>query len=264
MNLILFALFAFLAWAKSDDDEMCGASRAKPSPSYSYFDNAATKWHTLKPEYSLCASGSVQSPINVITDTYTNDSVPTFEQHLSIMKYGPDSNNFHWSCENKFGSCGKLVVSNSTSNTTSTLLQVHPHSPSENLIDGIRYPLELHFVHSTEDGSLSVLGVLFREGRKNRELQHLLDAAYNRHYAVVDVPVLSDVVNSDMCTFDGSLTTPPCKEDVRWYVSLNVQEASLAQIGRYRQLCGETPNSRPVQKTNFRSVKCYGRGRRKV
>lgn len=257
LSLLLFITICTLAYAS---DDSCTFSRVRPNPEYSYADNAASLWPQQKPEYSLCGSGKRQSPINVRTEHYIGARPPTITHNLSVLKYNPDFHNFHWNCSHQFGTCGTLKHRNRTAN----LVQVHPHSPSENLIDGARYPLELHFVHATANGAISVVAVLFKAGRFNPQLQHLLDAANRRHFAVVDLPLLSGVATSNLCSFDGSLTTPPCVEGVRWYVSLDVKEASLAQIGRYREFVEESPNSRPTQKTNGRNVVCYVRGRRKV
>ncbi len=259
MALLFFALIAFFADVIASEDS-CTTSRALPNPSYSYSNNAPSLWSQLKPEYSLCGSGLRQSPIDVQSTNFTSASPPIIESRLSVMRYGPDTFNLHWTCTGQFGSCGRLIHGDTSAN----LVQVHPHSPSENRINGVRYPLELHFVHATADGALSVVAVLFRTGRYNEQLQHLLDAAKRRHFAVVDLPVLSGVETSDLCSFDGSLTTPPCKEGVRWYVSLAVKEASLAQIGEYRKYCGESPNARPKQRMNGRNVVCYTKRRKRV
>lgn len=41
-------------------------------------------------------------------------------------------------------------------------VNMHVHAPSEHTIDGENYDLEIHFVHTYEDGSLgAVLGILF-------------------------------------------------------------------------------------------------------
>jgi carbonic anhydrase len=47
------------------------------------------------------------------------------------------------------------------------LQQFHFHTPSEHTLNGVRYPLEAHFVYRAKDGRLAVLGVMFREGEAN-------------------------------------------------------------------------------------------------
>ena len=45
--------------------------------------------------------------------------------------------------------------------------QFHFHAPSEHVVNGKRYPLEVHFVHKTADGKLAVVGVFVRAGKHN-------------------------------------------------------------------------------------------------
>jgi carbonic anhydrase len=52
--------------------------------------------------------------------------------------------------------------------------------------------------------------------------------------------------------FTGSLTTPPCSEDVRWQVLKTPVEVSPAQLAAFRQLY--PMNARPVQPLNGRTV----------
>ena len=54
-------------------------------------------------------------------------------------------------------------------------------------------------------------------------------------------------------TFDGSLTTPPCTEHVRWFVLKSPVQASAAQV---QQFAARYPHdARPVQALNDRTVK---------
>ena len=57
------------------------------------------------------------------------------------------------------------------------LLQVHFHTPSEEVLYGLPYPMVAHFVHVDHAGNLAVLGVLFEEGAHNAELEKLIRAA---------------------------------------------------------------------------------------
>lgn len=54
------------------------------------------------------------------------------------------------------------------------LKQFHFHSPSENEIKGKQYPLELHFVHSKDDGEIAVLAIMLEEGAVNSAIEQIL------------------------------------------------------------------------------------------
>jgi len=147
------------------------------------------------------------------------------------------------------------------------LLQLHFHTPSEHLIDGITYPMEMHLVHSrpgpTSDGPPAYLSIsiLVRMGKPNRFLDEFLDAIPNEAGQAAN---LHDVFLHDMFppNFDferihyyhyrGSLTTPPFTESVDWLVAKEVLQAAPAQIQRINLLEGN--NARHVQALYSREI----------
>ena len=58
---------------------------------------------------------------------------------------------------------------------------------------------------------------------------------------------------TDFYRYNGSLTTPPCTEGVRWYVMSEVAEASEEQLRAFLSLTGR--NNRPVQPVNNRPIR---------
>jgi carbonic anhydrase len=53
-------------------------------------------------------------------------------------------------------------------------------------------------------------------------------------------------------TYSGSLTAPPCSENVDWYVMKKPVEISPAQIATFAKLYPD--NARPLQPTNDRKI----------
>ena len=113
------------------------------------------------------------------------------------------------------------------------LLQFHFHTPSEHALDGNRLAMEAHLVHrDTETGALAVLGVLMRSDAGASPNACLAAAlAYGPEVgAVVDAPVRVNpaaLLPSARTFFEyrGSLTTPPCSEEVltapAWFEALH-------------------------------------------
>ena len=137
------------------------------------------------------------------------------------------------------------------------LKQFHFHAPSENTINGKRFPLEVHLVHKDTSGKLAVVGVLFEEGADHP----LLAKLWEKLPKSGDKGALPAGLNarellpagSDYFRFNGSLTTPPCSEGVTWLVMKSPVSASRAQVERFSQAIGFA-NSRPVQPLNDRPV----------
>jgi carbonic anhydrase len=93
-----------------------------------------------------------------------------------------------------------------------------------------------------EDG-LCVLGIFFKVGAENGELQKLVGLLPKIPYKGDATPIEQDVDpaafipgNRSYWTYPGSLTTPPCLESVTWIVFKEPVEVSEKQIEAFRQL----------------------------
>lgn len=216
-------------------------------------------WGTLSPVYALCGNGTSQSPIN-IDDTEVEGEAPfSFNYGTSSLRIA-----FNQNVDNIVDN-GHTIQINVNEGSTFTisgkvyeLKQFHFHTPSEHTIDGQHFPLEVHFVHQSEDESLAVVGVLFNEGAENPnfagivtnlpqtkgESKHLEDETLHLHLHVPQ--------DHGAYFYSGSLTTPPCSEDVQWLVMRSHPTMSAAQIEAVSSIIG--PNNRPVQGLNNRQI----------
>jgi carbonic anhydrase len=136
------------------------------------------------------------------------------------------------------------------------LIQVHAHAPSEHTIDGRRFPAEMHLVHQHASGQLAVLAVLLDEGAENPDLRPLLppfpDGDREEPLPAAIPPMTLLPVSLATYRYEGSLTTPPCTEGVRWLVLSTPLPASPAQLTSLAEALGG--NSRPVQPRAGREV----------
>lgn len=252
-SFVLAALLLTVVRCDDDDDHYCSDVRTKHHASFSYdmrSPDGPVHWG------SRC-EGKRQSPVNVVPNFGKGvpNRAPEIESGLAVIRWKPAPNNFDFQCADKFGSCGAMRIGVDWFR----LAQLHLHAPAEHRISGRRYPLELHFVHKGPSGRLAVVAVLFKIGPFNLQLQRMLDAASKKHYAVVELPKLLSATNSDVCLWQGSLTTPPCSEGVTWVLSLRVLTVSLRQVGEYRAMVGERTTARPLQPVNGRTVQCFPR-----
>lgn len=207
------------------------------------------QWSTLNQKYSAC-NGLNQSPINIER---------TVKAELEPLKFS--YNTMIHAIENKghtvqvdFAQGGELQLDDETF----VLKQFHLHSPSENLIKGKSYPLEIHFVHANAQGELAVVAMMFEQGTENPMLKRMWNRLPKKQGEKVVLKKPQPVnemlpKNLDYYRFSGSLTTPPCSEGVRWLILKEIQQASKQQISEFSKLMGHS-NNRPVQPLNGRVI----------
>lgn len=139
------------------------------------------------------------------------------------------------------------------------LKQFHFHTPSENNINSKSYPLEAHFVHATTDGKLAVVAIMFEEGEGNLVLSKIWKKFPLKEGEKTKLTLTSEDINAllpknrDYYHFMGSLTTPPCSEEVNWNVFKTAVSISKAQVKQFFDIYGHT-NNRPVQAINARKI----------
>ncbi|MFA7317847.1 MAG: carbonic anhydrase family protein [Sulfuricella sp.] len=207
-------------------------------------------WGELAPEFAACAKGVNQSPI---------DLKGAIEADLRPIKFDYASqaseilNNGH-TIQANFAPGSTIKVDG----MAFELKQVHFHAPSENLINGKSYPLEGHLVHANKDGHLAVVAVMYDTGKANAGLAALwkqMPAEAGSPVALAAKVKGKDLLPArrDYYRFNGSLTTPPCSEGVRWLVMKDPVTASRAQIEQFSHVMHH-PNNRPVQPVNARPV----------
>src|SRR4029079_14578902 len=138
------------------------------------------------------------------------------------------------------------------------LAQFHFHAPSEHTVSGQHFPVEIHFVHKSAAGKLAVIGVLVKEGAANSVFASMESALPKSTGGKAPLGKISlgvgDLLpaNHTLERYDGSLTTPPCSEQVSWFVMTTPIELSSAQIATLSKAL--VANSRPVQAVNGRDV----------
>ena len=220
-------------------------------------------WGAMDPAWRLCAEGRAQSPIDLTNATATDLppvelDVPSGREVEVLNQEGVIDalDNGHTIQIN-----AKTGERMTIGDKSYALLQFHLHAPSEHTVDGKHLPMEMHFVHQAEDGALAVIGVLIEEGAENRALAPLwkqLEEEPGTH-ATVQLPVkFGDRMfvtgdNTGVYHYEGSLTTPPCTEGVKWYIRRTPTELSKAQIAAFAAVYDH--NNRPVQPLNDRV--CY-------
>ncbi len=213
-------------------------------------DIGPAQWGDLSPAFAACKLGESQSPIDLA-------DVPNVRPHELEFRYGPVPleivNNGHTIQVNY--APGSILMDGGNE---FALVQFHFHRLSEHTVSGQPTAMELHIVHQDAAGGLAVVGVLLTSGRHNPSLEQVwanMPTETDEKRVVAGTTInAADLLPADLSYFSymGSLTTPPCSEDVRWYVLRDLVEVSPAQIDRFAALYPD--NARPTQPLNGREV----------
>ena len=213
-------------------------------------ENGPEVWGQLSPEYALCAEGTHQSPIDIVNPTPA-------ELPALVFNYQPAVLNIHntgHTIEVAYPSGSWIEVDG----TRYQLLQFHFHAPSEHTVGGQPFDMEMHLVHKSEAGTLAVVGVLIESGLDNvgfTSIWHQLPSVPGESQRIEGlifnaIDLLPGTRNT--YRYDGSLTTPPCSEEVKWFVLTTPIEMSEAQISAFKAIIHN--NNRPVQPLNGRKL----------
>jgi len=206
------------------------------------------QWASIHYEYSACGDGRHQSPINI-------NGVKSANHQISfnyIASHEVILNNGH--------TIELLYDEGSTiqfDNKSYQLLQFHFHTPSEHHYYSREFPLEMHMVHRSMDTTYLVLGIMFDEGAESKFLSRFIVDAPEKveemeYHKNIDINEVFPSGSLSCFFYQGSFTTPPCTEGVRWVLLKENLEASALQIKVLRSIEGR--NVRPIQALNDREV----------
>ena len=199
-------------------------------------------------EFPTCAKGKSQSPLNI--------KGPFEKAHFGVA---PDYKAGQLKIINNGNTIQVNVPPGSKLRIDSKpfeLVQFHFHRPSEELIDGKPAAMVVHFVHKNEAGRLAVLGVLLKEGNENPGINTLwTHAPMAEGPEVVPEGVTFNPANLlpreyEFYSYEGSLTTPPCTEGVRFFILKSQVNIAREQVDKFPFKL----NARPVQPQNGRAI----------
>ena len=214
--------------------------------------------HWIEIEKESDCDGKRQSPINIIDVNAIDDaSLKPIDIHYSAnVKIHEITNNGH-SIQYNFEK-GDFIILN---DNEYRLKQIHFHEPSEHTINGIRYPLEMHLVHVSKDNKIAVLAIMAQEGESSEPftfLEKFLPINTGTTKLIDTDFDLNQNLPKDMgyYTYSGSLTTPPCTQNVTWFVFKTPITISLDQVTQLQKLM-PLNNYRDEQPINGRTIKQY-------
>jgi carbonic anhydrase len=243
---------------KKDDkkDDKKGDKKSDKKDAHGPADTHAVHWDyegAMGPEnwgkeFPTCGKGKSQAPLNI--------KGPFEKVRFSVApdyKQGPLKilNNGH-TIQVNVAAGSKIRIDGKPYD----LLQFHFHRPSEEHIDGKPSAMVVHFVHKNTEGELAVLAVMLREGNENPGIKILWTHAPKAEGPeVVPDGVMFNPANllpkeMDFFHYDGSLTTPPCTEKVKFFILKTQVNIAKEQVSDFPFKM----NARPVQPANGRPI----------
>lgn len=209
-------------------------------------DTGPAHWGDLDASYRIAKTGKHQSPIDIrdaLLATWPPLKFNYVPSRIQVI------NNGHTIEQTE--DRGSFVIADEVQYE---LKQFHFHAPSEHTVNGKHYPMEMHLVHKSASETVAVVAVFIEEGESNGVFDWLLPAADQ------SPPDRKDQIDTETLmpaerqyfSYDGSFTTPPCTERVKWFVLKTPISLSKQQIDRFRKVI--EGNNRPVQKLFGRPI----------
>jgi carbonic anhydrase len=217
-------------------------------------------WGTLSPKFAACGEGRSQSPVDIANAVVGTEPLELKTNlrpgalRIAHHEHVADGINNGHTIQINYEGGDTLTIGNDSYD----LVQYHFHNPSEHTVKGRHFPMEMHLVHKAASGKLAVIGVFIEEGAHNAAFDPIWNnlpkqKGVETHYPSVNVDV-DKLLPTGRASYryDGSLTTPPCSEGVRWIVMTTPIQLSADQIKAFTAIIHD--NNRPTQPLNGRPV----------
>lgn len=212
-------------------------------------DIGPDRWGELNPDWALCSTGQEQSPVDIPASAPVNPANVVYNYDPTALNI---VNNGH-TIQVNYDPGSAIEIEG----VTYELKQFHFHALSEHTVDGQYADMEMHLVHQSAEGGYAVVGVFINAGAENPAFAPVWDhlpTMAGEPETIAGVTVNADDLLPAERTYwryNGSFTTPPCTEGVKWVVLNQDVNLSADQIGAFTAIMHD--NYRPVQPRNDRT-----------
>ena len=209
-------------------------------------------WGKLDKDFAACAKGEMQSPIDIPDAKVRKGDLPPL---LFNYQPGPLA----------VVDDGRMIQANiapgsflSVDGKRYQLTAIEFHKPSEIKVNGKGSEMAAHLMHKDKDGRIAVLAIPLVQGNEQPVVKSLLanlPVTKGKEVVVDAVKVNATALlppAKGYYAFAGSLSAPPCTENVSWYVLRTPVQLSGEQISRFAKVYPQ--NARPTQPLNDRDI----------
>ncbi|MDR0922183.1 MAG: carbonic anhydrase family protein [Lactobacillales bacterium] len=207
-------------------------------------ENGPENWHGLCEEFSEAEKFPLQSPIGLSKEESTVDLEGCslhFHYQEQLFTEKEFKNTFHFVPID-------LKSSVTFHGEKYFLTDIHFHTPSEHILEAIHSPLEVHLVHMNALGENLVVGSLFLISDSGEEFSWEKGG-----HEQVFLPEFFLPKASSHFHYVGSLTTPPTKGPIHWFV---FDTFSAVNFSFLELISSGIPfeNNRPLQERRDRKI----------
>lgn len=207
-------------------------------------------WGQLNAQYEMCASGQMQSPINLVWSKPVTPNPVTiaYKDSEAVINNTGYTYRIELTPQSQITYAGKDYI----------LEKIEIRTPSEHQLSGKTMPMELQFYHRSSNGlKQAIISLFVVKGRGSPWFDKLWEMAtpVAKFKSSGNFPFNPDQLIPPKQTFyhyEGSLTHPPCLEGVQWFVFNTPLQLSEDQIAKVRSMYDN--NFRPIQPTNGRKI----------
>lgn len=219
--IVLAIMLVGVSCQTNIENKEVSTKKEKVNKHWSYSGETSPDYWAELEKNSDCG-GSSQSPINIII----NDAVFNAGKNSDLLfHYNPKTiihnvvNNGH-SIQFNFEEGDSITYKGKVY----YLKQFHFHEESEHSINGVKFPIEIHFLHASPEYGNTVLSILGEEGEKDETMTFLESflpinkGEKKKIERAFDFKTVYPPSTIEYFTYTGSLTTPPCTEGVNWII----------------------------------------------
>lgn len=215
-----------------------------PLPDWSFEEpTGPLMWGRLRPDWSACASGRRQSPIDLQSGLVVKLEPVEFDYRPTFFRVVDTGRLLRIQTGEGLGARIR--------GERFELIYIEVHRPGEARVDGVIHDLSVDLHHRAADGRLAVVSIQFRVGTTPNPVINTwlssLPLERGGQYAPEFGVDLRPLLPADPAHFlyVGSLTSPPCTEGVLRVVMKQPMDVSWEQLGVIARL--HPPSARPLQ-----------------